>query len=62
MLGCIFLTVKELKGLALLHIIPVNRILGELQQICSSNVTGEEEFKIAEAKEKSFQVIYGECD
>lgn len=51
--------VKELKGLALLHIIPVNRILGELQQICSSNVTGEEEFKIAEAKEKSFQVIYG---
>lgn len=59
MLGCIFLTVKELKGLALLHIIPVNRILGELPQICSSNVTGEEEFKKAEAKEKSFQVIYG---
>lgn len=57
MLGSVSLTVEQLRGLALLHIMPVNRILGEPRQICGSNVAGEEEFvgylvKYLEQKDK----------
>lgn len=43
MFGSVSPMVEQLRGLALLHIMPVNRILGEPRQIWGSNVAGEEE-------------------